>query len=99
MAADHIILTKQWIKEKVYLSNNKAKTIEIELPNKNLIENEIGIYFLKEKNEEEKEVYAEMNYYYTSFGEKKMIENKVFEIKDTDYKYKIQCDFDSYAEI
>ena len=94
-----VILTKQWIKEKVYLSNNKAKTIEIELPNKNLIENEIGIYFLKEKNEEEKEVYAEMNYYYTSFGEKKMIENKVFEIKDTDYKYKIQCDVDFYAEI
>ena len=94
-----VILTSNWIKEKVFLNNNKDKIIDIELPSKNLIEREIGSYFLKEKNEEEKEVYAEMNYYYTSFEEKRMIEKKIFEIKKPNYKYNIQCDVDFYTEI
>ena len=60
---------------------NKYKTIK--LPKKSIIEKEIGNYFLKEKNEEDKEVYTEMNYYYTSEGEINMIEEKKIKLSKT----------------
>lgn len=83
-----ILDKKNWIKEKVIVSKNLK---EIELPNKKLIEREIGSYFLKDINEEEKEVYSEFNYYYSSLGEIKMLENKKFEING--YKYYFECQF------
>ena len=82
---------KSWIKEKINESN---KIKEIELPNKNNIEKEIGNYFLKEKNEEEKEMYSEFNCYYESIEEENMRRNK--KIKIDDYTYIIDCQFDEY---
>jgi hypothetical protein len=81
---------KNWIKEKV-IANKSQK--EIELPNKNIIEREIGAYFLKDINEDEKEVYSEFNYYYSSQGEIKMLENKKYEING--YKYYFECQFNN----
>ena len=83
-----ILDKKNWIKEKVIVNKNPT---EIELPKKKIIENEIGSYFLKDINEEEKEVYSEFNYYYSSEGEIKMLENKKFEING--YKYYFECQF------
>ena len=81
---------KNWIKEKVIVNNNQK---DIELPNKKIIEREIGAYFLKDINEDEKEVYSEFNYYYSSQGEIKMLENKKFEING--YKYYFECQFNN----
>ena len=83
-----ILDKKNWIKEKVIVNKNQK---DIELPNKKIIEREIGPYFLKDINEEEKEVYSEFNYYYSSLGEIKMLENKKFEING--YKYYFECQF------
>jgi len=51
--------------------NNKET--QIKLPDKKLIEERFGSYFYKEKNEFEKEVYSEINYYYISEGEKEIM--------------------------
>jgi hypothetical protein len=82
---------KNWIKEKI---NERNKIKEIELPNKNNIEKEIGNYFLKDKNEEEKEMYSEFNCYYESLGEENMRKDK--KIKIDDYTYLIDCQFNEY---
>ena len=82
---------KNWIKEKLIVKKIKK---EIELPNKKIIENEIGDYFLRDKNEEENEVYSEFNYYYSSPGEENMFRNKYIVINN--YKYYIECQFDDY---
>lgn len=85
-----VILDKtNLIKEKVIVNKNQK---EIELPDKKAIEAEIGPYFLKDINEEEKEVYSEFNYYYSSQGEIKMFENKKFQING--YKYYFECQFE-----
>ena len=91
------VLMKEWKKEKFFVDNRKDKTIEIEMPDKTAIEEEIKKYFLQEKNEEEKNVYAEMNYYYTSNGERDMIKNKM--IKIDGYVYNIQCNVNFEEEI
>ena len=75
-----IINDKNWINEE--LSPPKANKYKIiNLPDKRLIEKEIGKYFLKDVNENEKEVYIEMNYYYESDGEKNMVKDKNIKIK------------------
>ena len=91
------VLMKEWKKEKFFVDNRKDKIIEIEMPDKTAIEEEIKKYFLQEKNEEEKNVYAEMNYYYTSNGERDMIKNKM--IKIDNYVYNIQCNVNFEEEI
>ena len=78
-----------------------GKEIKIKLPKKSDIEYEIGGYFLKEKNTEEKNCYSEINYYYTSKEEEIMIKNKKieFEINNKYYIIYIEYDFDIFKEI
>ena len=82
---------KNWIKEEFNIHHKKK---EIELPNKQNIEKEIGKYFLKDKNEDERDAYSEFNYYYKCYGEEKMLRDK--NIKINDYVYYIDCQFDDY---
>ena len=83
-----VLIKQEWIKESLIPISNKNKKYKINLPNKELIEQKIGDYFLKEENEEGQMVYSEMNYYYTSDGEKKMIKDKRYEIEN--YKFNIE---------
>ena len=71
-----LVKAENWIKEEVSVQGSKNRDIAIELPSKKKIENEIENYFIKEKNEEGKECYSEINYYYSSFEEKIMVKNK-----------------------
>ena len=72
-----------------------GKEIKISLPKKSDIEYEIGAYFLKEKNTEEKNCYSELNYYYTSKEEEIMIENKKITLEFAGYKtYNIYIEYD-----
>ena len=71
-----MVKAENWIKEEVSVQGSKNRDIAIELPSKKKIENEIENYFIKEKNEEGKECYSEINYYYSSFEEKIMVKNK-----------------------
>ena len=71
-----LVKPENWIKEEVSVQGSKIKDIAIKLPSKKKIENEIENYFIKEKNEEGKECYSEINYYYSSFEEKIMLKNK-----------------------
>ena len=80
---------KNWIKEKL-IAHGKLK--EVELPNKKIIEKEIGPYFLKDKNEEEEDVYSEFNYYFSNYVEQKMLNNKKITIND--YTYYLEFIFD-----
>ena len=86
-----IIDKNNWFKE-ILIVNKKKK--EILLPNKIKIEKELGPYFLKDKNEEENEIYSEFNYYFSNPSEKNMLRNKKYEIND--YTYYIECLFDDY---
>ena len=86
-----IIDKNNWVKE-ILIANKKKK--EILLPNKIKIEKELGPYFLKDKNEEENEIYSEFNYYFSNPSEKNMFKNKKYEIND--YTYYIDCLFDDY---
>ena len=84
-----ILIKEEWIKEKLSINNNKKI---IELPNKNIFKNEIGPYFLKEKDNNE--IYSGMNYYYTSDEEIKMIKNKYMEIEGYQYNIKFEYNID-----
>ena len=87
-----ILIKEEWIKEKLSIGNNKKV---IELPDKNKFKNEIGPYFLKEKDNNE--IYSGMNYYYTSDEEIKMIKNKYMEIEG--YRYNIKFEYNIYENI
>ena len=80
---------KNWIREKLI---GEGKIKEIELPNKKVVENEIGPYFLKDKNEEEEEVYSEFNYYFTNPVELKMLNDKKISINE--YTYYLDFQFE-----
>ena len=90
-----LILTKKMIKEKSNYPPGKIN--EFEFLKKEDLESVLGPYFLKEKNEEEKDCYSIMNYYYTSEEEEIMIKNKEIEIDG--YTIKIEYDFDIFNEI
>ena len=82
-----ILIKHDWNNEKYELQ--KPKNINLEMPDKNNFKNEIGPYFLKEKDNYE--IYSGLNYYYTSEDEKKMIKNKYMEING--YKYNIRFEY------
>ena len=88
-----VILNKEnWIKEILIINNNKVKTVE--LPNKEIIKREIEEFFLKDKNEEENEVYSVFNYYYSNSIEENMLKNKY--IKINNFTYNLDLQFDDY---
>ena len=76
----------------------------LKLPKKNILEKELGIFFLKDKNEEDRDCYSEMNYFYLITEEINMIKNKEITIKKSenfkkDYKINLEIGFDYYSEI
>jgi hypothetical protein len=89
-----VLLKTKWIIEKVCLDEKNKIYEEVKLPQKTEIEKEIGPYFLKEKNEEEIKVYAEMNYYYTSYEESLMIRNKEITIDNYTYYLQLNVNFE-----
>ena len=92
LALYKVISNKEnWIKEKLIV-NNKLK--EIELPNKKIVAKEIGEFFLKDKNEEEIEVYSVFNYYYSNSVEENMLRDKNITINE--YTYNLDLQFDDY---
>ena len=94
------VLVNKKPSDEILLFNGKE--IKISLPKKSDIEYEIGAYFLKEKNTEEKNCYSELNYYYTSKEEEMMMADKKIEIeipKNKKYNIFIECDFDIFNEI
>ena len=82
-----ILRDKNYLINETLKSNNK-ETFFI-LPDKNEMKKRFGSFFYKEKNEFEKEVYSEINYYYISEKEKEIIKEKCFKVFD----YTIYCDF------
>ena len=86
-----ISIKGNWFKE-ILLVNKVNK--EIELPIKEKFEEEIGEYFMKDKNQEDKEVYSEFNYYFTSPEEEKMFKTKKIEINN--YTFYIDCQLQDY---
>ena len=88
---------KKYVKEKLTFAGNKNNFNEIKLPDKKEMEYEIGAFFLKEKNEDEKDCYSELNYYYISEEEETIIKKKA--IKIDKYEFGIEYDFDIFEEI
>ena len=89
-----LILNNQknnFINEYLFSKSNKNTKFKINLPDKNIIEKKLQNYFLKEENEEEKQVYSEMNYYYTSKGEENLFKNKKIDIGK--YTFHIEYNF------
>ena len=64
-----------------------------------MIQLKIGNYFIKDKNEEEADCYSEMNYYYSSFEEKKMVKDKKIEIGEYRFYLEIKFEDEYYQEI
>ena len=86
-----ILVAKNWIKESLVINNHRKVVL---LPNKKIIEKEIGCYFLQDKNEEKNDIYSEFNYYFTSPGEENMFKDKKIMIDN--YLYYIDCQFNDY---
>ena len=83
---------------------NHLENKNLKLPKKNILEKELGIFFLKDKNEEDRDCYSEMNYFYLITEEINMIKNKEITIKKSenfkkDYKINLEIGFDYYSEI
>ena len=74
-----ILGNKNYLINEILKFNNKEITIE--LPDKKEIEKRFGSYFYMEKNEFDKEVYSEINYYYISEKEKEIIKTQKKEEK------------------
>lgn len=72
----------------------KKKENFVELPDKKIIENKFGRFFLKEKDEYEKEVFSEINYYYISEKEEEMIKTK-----EQDKKYVQVINYKIYYDL
>ena len=85
-----------YINEVLVPKNDQKKNIKVSLPDKSIIENKIKNYFLTEENEEEKQVYSEMNYYYTSKVEENLFKNKRIEIGK--YKFNIEYNYENDYE-
>ena len=81
---------KNWVNEKL---KSNGKDFKMELPDQEKIEKVFGAYFLKEKDEYEKEVYSKINYYYISDEENNMLINKKLEANG--YKFKLEFNFDN----
>ena len=88
---------KKYVKERLTFAGNKNNFNEIKLPDKKEMEYEIGAFFLKEKNEDEKDCYSELNYYYISEEEETIIRKKAINIDK--YEFGIEYDFDIFEEI
>ena len=93
-----VIKEENWITEKVCVQSNK-KNDEITLPSKKMIEKEIGNYFIKDKNEEEAECYSEMDYYYSSYLEKKMVKDKQITIGENTFYLDFKFEDEYYQEV
>ena len=99
---NHLENKNSIFEEQVVMPDKKNK--DIKLPKKSILEKELGIFFLKDKNEEDRDCYSEMNYFYLSSEEINMIKNKEITIKKND-KYKkdyiinLEIGFDYYSEI
>ena len=105
-----VLLTKN-LSEETFINPLDRKEKKIYLPKKSELEYEIGAYFLKEKNTEEKNCYSEFNYYYSSLEEENLITDKKihfeFEVENDKnikkekikYDIYIEYDFDIFGEI
>ena len=93
-----VLIKDDWIMEKVCVQGSK-KNFDILLPNKKCIEKEIGNYFIKDKNEEEVDCYSEMDYYYSSFEEKKMVKDKEINIQGYQFYLDLKFEDEYYQEV
>ena len=93
-----VLIKDNWITEKVCVQGTK-NNYEIKLPNKISIEREIGNYFIKDKNEEEVDCYSEIDYYYSSFEEKKMVKDKKINIEGYQFYLDFKFEDEYYQEI
>ena len=92
-----VLVYKKMVEEQLTFQGNKNNFNVIKLPSKKDMEFEIGAFFLKEKNEDEKDCYSELNYYYTSEEEEIILRNK--KIKIGAFEFFIEYDFDVFEEI
>ena len=102
-----ILEDKNSLVEDTLTTPDKKKNTTVKMPKKFILENEIGIFFLKDKNEENKDCYSEMNYFYLCDDEINMIKKREVLIKKInennnkieDYKINLDIRFDYYSEI
>ena len=85
-----------FINEALINRANKNK-ITVPLPDKKILEKNIGKYFIKEEIEKDKECYSEINCYYSSPEEIEMLEKKV--VKINNYEFYIENKIDNYFEL
>ena len=87
-----ILGNQNYLINEILKYNNKE--VSLRLPDKKEMEKRFGIYFYKEKNEFEKDVYSEINYYFIS--EK---EEEILKTQDLKEKYFQSLEYQIYYDL